>query len=141
TRILLPLEDEQLKDVPGRDGLRQQLVDRGVQFFEQFIRPDDPDPAVRFESARAYRNLAATYCAHQQVGRAREMLGKASALLEAPAAEHPWEASYRVQLAETYALSAALSTSLKQPEEAREAYARVAEQYRLAVAHDPTART
>ncbi len=141
TQILLPLEDEQLKDVPGRDGLRQQLVDRGVQFFEQFIRPDDPDPAVRFESARAYRNLAATYCAHHKVGRAREMLGKAAALLEALASEYPWEPSYRIQLANTYGLAAALSTSVNQPAQAREEYARVAEQYRLAVEHGPTAGT
>jgi uncharacterized protein HemY len=69
------------------------------------------------------------------------MLRKAAALLEALAAEQPREASYRVQLAETYGLSAALSTSLKQPEEARQAYARVAEHYRLAVVHDPTPGT
>jgi tetratricopeptide (TPR) repeat protein len=141
TQLLLPLEDERLKGTPAMDGLRQELVGRGVRFFEGFVHPDDPDPAVRFESARACLYLASTFSAHQKVDLAWQKMHQAEAILEALLEEYPTEAAYRKQLASTYLLSATLATSMHQPREAREDYSRVSEQYGRAVEHDDSAET
>jgi serine/threonine protein kinase len=135
-QLLLPLEDERLRDVPGVDALRQKLVDRGVIFFQGFVHPDDPDPAVRFDTARACYNLAATYAANQQVGPARETLAKEIALLEALTTEFPQQPNYRRQLMLAHDLTAKLAMSLDDATVAHEHYARVAEQYRLILQYD-----
>jgi serine/threonine protein kinase/tetratricopeptide (TPR) repeat protein len=141
TQLLLPLEDERLKDVPGVDALRQKLVSRGVLFFEGFVHPNDPEPAVRFDTAQAYHGLAATYSAHQQAGAAREVLGREVVLLEALTAAYPEQLAYRRQLARAHDLTARLATSTDQGNQAREEYCRVIEQYRLALPYDAGADT
>src|SRR5262249_18319557 len=113
-----------------------KLVGRGVLFFERFVHPNDPDPAVRFDTARAYHGLAATYSANQQVGAAREVLGKQVALLEALTAEYPDQLAYRRQLAKAHNLTARPATSTAQGNLAREEFMRVLEQYRLALPYD-----
>jgi tetratricopeptide (TPR) repeat protein len=140
TQLLLPLEERRWKDDPRIEELRQTLVARGVHFFEGFVRPDDPDPAVRFESARACHLLAATYAAYQQVDAARDMLRREVDLLQALVAQSPDNPGYRRELGGAYYLKALLSTSLSQTARAREDYARVDEQYRLALGHDDSPR-
>jgi tetratricopeptide (TPR) repeat protein/tRNA A-37 threonylcarbamoyl transferase component Bud32 len=141
TQLLMPLEDERLAGPAGAAELRTVLLDRGATFFKRFIHPDDPDPTVRSGSARACHHLAAMYCAHQQVGPAFEALRDEAAILHRLADEHSQDPAYRNRLAAAYSLAAALHVSTNHPAEAREAYLRADEQYRLALPHDGGAET
>ncbi|QJW95613.1 protein kinase domain-containing protein [Frigoriglobus tundricola] len=141
TQLLMPLEDERLTGAAAGAELRQALIDRGASFFVRFIHPDDPDPVVRSESARACHHLAEMYCAHQQVAPALAALRDEAAILDRLAGEHPLESAYRKRLAGAYALEAAMHVSTKRPAEARDAFTRAAEQYRLALPLDAGAET
>jgi tetratricopeptide (TPR) repeat protein/tRNA A-37 threonylcarbamoyl transferase component Bud32 len=135
---------KQLDPKPGGtplqgDRLRQALEEQGINFFRQFIDEANPDPAVRYESGRAYRLLATVYAARQDAPQAQAMLAKAIGLLEALVEAHPREGVYRTELIQTHYLSGLMHTSCGHPEQARPAYARTAELYRAAVEQEPSA--
>ena len=133
TQLLMPLEDERLNGPAAGAELRRTLVDRGAAFFRGFIHPDDPDPVVRSESARACRHLAEMYSAHQQVGPALDALRDETSILGRLAEEYPRDPTFRHRCAGAHELGAALFVSTKRTEEARGAFARSADQYRSAV--------
>jgi serine/threonine protein kinase/Tfp pilus assembly protein PilF len=139
TRILTHLDPRPGAPPPEGPALHRALEDEGLRFFRQFIDEGSPDPAVRFESGRAYALMATVYCARGEAPQSQAMMRKAFALLEGLVAAYPAEAAYRKELLKAHYLMGLLHTSLKQPAEAREEYARTAELHRLALAHDPDA--
>jgi tetratricopeptide (TPR) repeat protein len=141
TRILAQLDPQPAGGLLDGDRLRQALLDQGVGFFREFIDEDNPDPAVRFETGRAYRLMATVYCARQEVAQAQATMRKAFAVLGRLVEAYPREPAYRRELIGTHYLMGLLYTSLKQPREARAEYDRTAELYRLALAHDESAAT
>jgi tetratricopeptide (TPR) repeat protein len=105
--------------------LRQALEHQGTRFFQRFIDETNPDPAVRYQSAQAYRLLATVYCAQQNVAQFQATMQRAIALLDDLVAASPSEQTYRRELVKTLYCKGALYTSLNQPADAREPYARM----------------
>jgi serine/threonine protein kinase len=130
TRMLLELDPKPDAPAPGGDELRQALVKQGLQFFQDFIDEDNPDPAVRFESVRAYKLMASVYCSQRKGAEAQAMMRRAVALLLDLENAYPEEALYRKELVQALYLKGILYKSLGQAQEAREEYARAAEQCR-----------
>jgi tetratricopeptide (TPR) repeat protein len=127
TEILKQLDSRSSGRSLEGEALRQALEEQGVLFYKQFIDETNtnPDPAVRYESARAYRLLATMYCIQQNAPQSQAMMGQAIALLEGLIETFPEEQSYQRELVNTFHLQGSLHTSLKQPGEARSAYARM----------------
>jgi tetratricopeptide (TPR) repeat protein len=135
----------QLDDRPGApplqgEALRRAVVARGVEFFRNFIDETSPDPAVRFESARAYGLLARVYCSMKQVDEGQAMLEKEFALLDGLVGAHPGDPVYRAELVQTRYLMGLMYTSAKRPGPARVEYARTAALHRQALPHDAGGR-
>jgi tetratricopeptide (TPR) repeat protein len=108
-----------------------------MQFFQQFIDENNPDPAVRFHSAWAYGHLASVYCSQGKTVPGLEMLGKKFAMLEKLVNEFPEEPKYRLALINTRYLMGLMYTSLGFPHKAHEEYLRTAELHRLHLPHGP----
>jgi serine/threonine protein kinase len=139
-RVLLRLEDKRYDDVPRIGELREDLVGRGLEFWREFIHEDDPDPAVRHESARAYLNIASAYSAYGKGPEAREMLGKARALLERLTAERPDDLNYRRTLNAVQHFLATMYTSEGLKSKAHEEWLRYGELLRATVPLQPDGR-
>jgi serine/threonine protein kinase len=135
-RLLWELEAPRWADKPPLLEVRKELTKKALQFLQEFVREDSADPAVRFESGRAYRRLASIHCGQQEVARALETMGKAIGLFEALVAESPAEARFREALADTYRLRGVMYLSVKQPAEAEQEFRKSAEQYRLLLPSD-----
>ena len=140
--LLLPLEDARLDDNSTKArALRQELVKRGVKFFQAFVHEESSDPVVRFESARACQLMAGMYSAHQQVAPAQDMMRRATKLYEALATDDAAKTVYRRRAAATLYLKGILYKSIKQPGLAEQEYARAIQQCRLALPHDEQGET
>jgi serine/threonine-protein kinase len=82
-QILKRLESKSRADAPTLKELRQTLLQDNLAFYQKVIKQaDDPDPAVRLDTAEAYRNLAAIQQELGQPGPAVENLRRSLALLE-----------------------------------------------------------
>jgi serine/threonine protein kinase len=127
TGILMQLDPR--PDSPPLEGaaLHRALEEQGVRFFRQFIDEANPDPAVRFESARAYRLLATVYCSRRDIAQARPTMERAFALLADLVAAHPAEGAYCKEEIQAHYCMSLMYKSLGYPEEARAEYLRTAE--------------
>jgi serine/threonine protein kinase/tetratricopeptide (TPR) repeat protein len=135
--LLLRLEDRRWDDVPRIQELRRDVVREGLEFYKQFLHDDSPDPALRFQTARTYRQMALVYCSQQRAEEAQEVMRRAVALYEALEAGDPQDPTYPAEQARTLYLRGLLYTSTKRYPEAAAAYDRAAECFRRAVAHEP----
>jgi serine/threonine protein kinase len=131
TKLLTQLEDPRWNGSPGIDELRRE----GLTFFRAFVHADSADPAVRFESARACRRMAAVYCAQQDAAHAQDVLRAEFDLVDRLTAEFPADESFSRESAAAHELMAVLFTSLRDPAAAREEFTRTAVDYRRGLAH------
>jgi tetratricopeptide (TPR) repeat protein len=122
-------------DGPGLQGeeLHRAVEEQGLEFFRQFIDERSPDPAVRLESALAYRLMSTVYCSRHDLPHAEAMTAKTFSLLEGLVEQYPQEGVYPKELVHTHYLMGLMYKSLKQPDKAREEFARTAALCR----HDP----
>jgi serine/threonine protein kinase len=134
--LLLIPENEHWTGKPEIEGLRQDLVDEGLKFFEGFVHEDDPDPAIRFESARGLGRMTCVYCALRKLPEARDTMRRAYHLLEGLAAEAPADARYRLELGRQHSLMGLMYWSLKKPPDAEQEFTEAARQYRLGLPYD-----
>jgi tetratricopeptide (TPR) repeat protein len=135
--LLQPLEEARPGDnSPRAMALRQELLKRAARFYLAFVHEESKDPIVRFESARACELLAGVYCAHQQLGSARDMAHRAVTFYEALALDNPSETAYRKNAAAIYYLLGMLYHSIKQPGPAEQEWGKAIEQLRLALPND-----
>ena len=136
TDMLMQLDERPDRPPLQGEALRQALVEQGLRFFRNFIDEDNPDPAVRFESARAYGLMGTVYCSQHKLEDGQAMLRKKFALLEGLVGADPDNYAYRREQIRTRNLMGLMYTSLGHPREAREEYARTAELHRQALPHD-----
>jgi serine/threonine protein kinase len=140
-RLLWQLEVPRWAKIPRLPELRENLTRQGLRFLEEFVDEDATDPAVRFQSARAYVNLANVYCGQGKPGEAGRMLRRARALLEDLVAAYPREAAYRRGLIRTHYHTGLLHASLGRTRDAEHHFSQAAEHFRLALAQGPSAET
>jgi tetratricopeptide (TPR) repeat protein len=126
TQILMQLDPK-----PGGPGLQGEALHRAIEeqgllFFQQFIDESSTDPAVRLESALAYRLMVTVYCARHDLPKAEAMMDKAFSLLEALVEQYPADGAYQKELVKTHYLMGLMYKSLQHPGKAREEFARTA---------------
>jgi tetratricopeptide (TPR) repeat protein len=126
TQILMQLDPK-----PGGPGLQGEALHRAIEeqgllFFRQFIDEGSADPAVRLESALAYRLMVTVYCSRHDLPKAEATMARAFALLEALVEQYPAEGEYLKELVKSHYLMGLMYKSLRQPDKAREEYARTA---------------
>jgi tetratricopeptide (TPR) repeat protein len=81
-------EDERLK-APGLQGLRIQLLQSALQFYQQFLKERGNDPTLRRELAGVYLKVGEIYRDLRQSKAASPAFAQALRLYEALAAESP----------------------------------------------------
>jgi eukaryotic-like serine/threonine-protein kinase len=134
-------------DAPSGDSLhidpllRKKLIEKGLSFFRNFIDENNPDPAVRFQSSRAYKEIAGVYCSIHDAAHCRAAMEKSFTLLEKLMAEFPQRDLYRrVLIGERY-LMGIYYKSLGLGNEAREQYLRTIQLCRLTAELEVSAAT
>ncbi len=124
-------------DAPSGDAphiaplLRKKLIEQGLGFFRTFIDEENPDPAVRFQSSKAYREIATVHCSLHEVDNYRTAMEKSFALLESLVAEFPERDQYRRELIWQHYVMGICYKSLGHPQAAREQYLRAIQLCRL----------
>ncbi|HZV06650.1 MAG TPA: protein kinase [Gemmataceae bacterium] len=141
TEMLTKL-DPPLGDAPHIDPvLRKKIIERGVKFFERFIDEENPDPAVRFQSSKAYEQIACVHCSQYDAAKCRAAMERSFALLERLMADYPERDEYRGRLIYQRYLMGLFYKSLGYRQEAREQYVRVVQLCRLTAELNVSAKT
>lgn len=91
-------EDERLK-APGLQGLRIQLLQSALQFYQEFLKERGNDPTLKRELAGVYRKIAEIYRDLSQFSAANQSYAQARRLYEALLAESPSDAELQHGLA------------------------------------------
>jgi serine/threonine protein kinase len=134
-------------DAPSGDSphidpvLRRRLIEKGLSFFRAFIDENNPDPAVRLQSSKAYEHIARVYCSLHDAANCRAAMERVFALLQKLMVEFPQRDLYRRQLIWQRYLMGLLYKSLGQPNEAREQYLCAVQLCRLTAELDVSAET
>jgi serine/threonine protein kinase/Tfp pilus assembly protein PilF len=136
--LLIQLEDPRWGNSPEITGLREHMVVHGVALLQEFVREDNPDPAIRFQSAKALGLIACVYCAHQKVELAEGAISRAFALLDRLVAEFPQEPTYRKELAIRHDQLGFLYKSLNRRDKARREFLHEADILRPGLPYDTT---
>jgi len=93
---------EELKDQPHMDKVRKQLLEDALIFYEEFLRDNGDDIAVREEAAHTYLRVGSIRQLLGQYAQSLEPLESAAALLEKLVTQTPNDATNRQRLADTY---------------------------------------
>jgi eukaryotic-like serine/threonine-protein kinase len=141
TAILTHL-DAPSGDAPHIDPiLRKKLIEQGLSFFRTFIDENNPDPAIRFQSSKAYKEIALVHCSLHDTDNYRSAMEKSFALLESLTAEFPERDQYRGELIFQHYLMGICYKSLGHPQLAREQYLRAIQLCRLTADLEASAKT
>ena len=102
-RLLTRVGNESLVRVPEMEGVRADLLQDALEFYQGFLAADaDPDPAIRWETAQAFARVARiqAYLGRSEISAAhyRQALDRIGAL----AAEFPDRTEYRAGLADAH---------------------------------------
>jgi serine/threonine protein kinase len=135
-KLLWELEEPRWANMPRILELRREMTNKALVVLQEFVHEDSTDPAVLFESARAYRELANIHCAYQEGEQALAMIQKATAIFKKLVAEHPETPAYRRHLVNAYHFRGVLCLSLQQPLVALEPFRGEVEQYRALLPFD-----
>jgi serine/threonine protein kinase len=104
--------------------LKEKIIKRGLSFFQRFIDDKNPDPAIRFQSCRAYEQIATVHCSQYDFPECRAASEQAFAVLEGLVAEFPEREDYRWELIRQRYVTGLRYKSLGHRKEAREQYVR-----------------
>jgi tetratricopeptide (TPR) repeat protein len=101
----------------------QELLKKGLDFYQQFARENSTDRAVRRETAKAYSRVGIIQAKLGRDAEAEEAYGRAATLFQDLAAEFPNVADYRRDLAANQdRLGDLLRKQARRPQEAERAH-------------------
>jgi hypothetical protein len=135
-KLLWELEEARWANMPRILELRREMTNKALMVLQEFVHEDSTDPAVLFESARAYVELANIHCAYQEADQALAMIQKATTIFKKLVAEHPDKPDYRRHLANAYHFRGVLCMSMGQPRVALEPFRGEVEQARSLLPFD-----
>jgi tetratricopeptide (TPR) repeat protein len=94
--MLSEVGDEDLADVPEMEEERASLLEKALRFYENLLHEkDDPDPAIRRETARAFWRTARISSLLGRMDLAEAQVREALSLYRQLRAEFPEEMAYR----------------------------------------------
>ncbi len=121
-QMLTRVAEEKLRDVPQMEPVRRELLEEALAFYQGFLQERSSDPAVRQETARAYRRVGDIYRRLAEMDQAEEAFRQAIALYEQLAAEYPDAPEYRRDLAGSHARLGGLLGATARSAEAKEQF-------------------
>jgi tetratricopeptide (TPR) repeat protein len=93
------VSEDQLLKAPGLQGLRAQLLQSALGFYQDFLKERGNDPTLRKELAHVYYRVGEIYRDLRQAQAANQSYGQARRLYEVLVAEHPDDADAQDGLA------------------------------------------
>ncbi|MEE8487046.1 MAG: tetratricopeptide repeat protein, partial [Gemmatimonadota bacterium] len=100
-RMLSEVGESKLLDVPHMEPVRRELLEEALRFYQGFLQEHGSDPAVRFETARAYRHVGDIYYRLAEMEKGEDAFRQAITRHEKLAGEFPDVPEYRVELADS----------------------------------------
>src|SRR5262249_52990610 len=97
--LLLEVGEKTLAEEPHLEHIRRRLLEKALQFFEEFLKEKGDDAGVRFEAALASRRVGAIRDTLGQHDEADQDFLRGIALLEKLIDESPGPGAYRQELA------------------------------------------
>jgi tetratricopeptide (TPR) repeat protein len=119
--MLTEVGEKDLADVPEMEEPRARLLEKALQFYQNLLQEkDDPDPAVRRETARAFQRAAWIEGHLGRLDQAEEDIRQALALWPQVVADFPGEATtYRREWAVAFGVQGQiLATRGREPDAA-----------------------
>jgi eukaryotic-like serine/threonine-protein kinase len=101
-QMLTRVSEERLQDMPQMEPVRRDLLQDALKFYQRFLERRSDDPAIRRETALAYRRMASL---HYQLGdypRSEDAYRKAFAMFDRLEDESPLEITIRREFAGYY---------------------------------------
>ena len=102
TDLLSMLDRKDLADVPRMSEVRRALAQQIEHYYKRFLKEESTDPAVRFETARAYISLGILYETQGNLEEAEQARRKAINHFETLAADYREDAVYWKQLGHSH---------------------------------------
>jgi serine/threonine protein kinase len=103
---------------PQMEPMQHEFLEKALQFYTDFAKDTSNEPAVRFETARAYRRIGEIQHRLGQPAQAEDAFKRAIGHLQALTDEFPSKANYRADLAATlHKLGVLLGDTGRSPEE------------------------
>src|SRR5205807_1350378 len=93
---------ERLEFVPQMEGVRRELLQDALKFYQRFLQKNRDDPVIRRETAWAYRRLAEIQRHLGQHAESVQNYRIAFAMFEAQQAQAPLEPSVRHDLSSAH---------------------------------------
>jgi tetratricopeptide (TPR) repeat protein len=136
-KMLTEVGLDQLADVRGMDPVRQALLEKARQFYEQLLSKQSDDPDVRAEVGRAYRRVGQIGLVLGQASDAEANLRRSQEMLDLLVREHASSGQYRSDLADTQLALGWLVYSASRPDEAETAFRQSIELYEAVAGERP----
>jgi tetratricopeptide (TPR) repeat protein len=99
--MLTQVGETWLRDMPGVDEVRRELLKKALGFYQDFSRQDQLDPALRLETGRAQRRVAKIYDLLGQRDDAEQAYREALSIFDELHRGSPECPDYRLELAAT----------------------------------------
>ena len=136
--MLIEVSENPLFDAPQLTPVRRLVLEKALMYYQGFLEEKGDNPAVRFETAKAYARVGAIYNRLGQPGPAEDMSRSGLELLEKLLAEFPAETRYRHAMAETcLELGMHLRADLGRPAEGERYLRRALDLMRMLTAEFP----
>ena len=136
--MLTQVGQEWLRDLPGVEEVRRDLLQKALGFYQEFLRQNRHDPAIRLETGRAHGRVAKIYQLLGQDKDAEQAYREALAVFEELVHDFPDRPDSRYQLArQSNEFSAFLARPLVRGDEADAAHRRALELLTRLVADFP----
>jgi serine/threonine protein kinase len=120
--------------------LRHELTRQGLAILNELAIEGSSDPAVRFQTARAYELMVNVYLVEGKLEEAAQTQRKAIALFEGLEAEQPENTEFRLLPARLHWILGNWYVSYKRHREAKEQYELACAVYRRALPYDRDGR-
>jgi tetratricopeptide (TPR) repeat protein len=112
---------ERLEDQKEMDDYQREILEKALRFYERFALPQNRDPQVRLEAARAGMRVGGIRSRLGQTAAAEQADRQALEILSGLVSDHPAEPAYRDALAQAHReLGAILLDEQRWPESERE---------------------
>jgi tetratricopeptide (TPR) repeat protein/tRNA A-37 threonylcarbamoyl transferase component Bud32 len=121
-KIYLQIDEKQWPAQPQFDRPDRALLEQMLQFYEEFARENSADPAVKRETAKAYKRVADIHQNLRHWPEAKEAYSRAITFLRQLAEEQPEDTSVWGNLAKRYHDLASVLDRTGPPQEAEHAY-------------------
>jgi serine/threonine protein kinase/Flp pilus assembly protein TadD len=136
-RMLTRVSENRLAQVPYVEPVRLELLEDALKFCLDFLEDNAGDPAVRLQTAGAYRRVGRIQHLLGQNDQATQMYDRSIELLEELAAEQPGPAVHRRELALTYQGRADLLRHVGKLAPAEQDYEKALRLHKELAAEDP----